>query len=239
MIYPTTEEEKRAFYQAALPGFLEYLRTHMSAIEQVELADTREGIVSFPATQVLGGVQKTVRVPLSLLMSGVDAVVADTEQATEYANEQGDYAKGQGDYAKNQGDYAKEKGDYALEKGNFAKGLYDTISLWYNGTNNNGFKNNAEELKTQVNAWYTAITHSWEQFYTEGAVVDWNEFWSNVLMEWQEWKDEEEARKGILCLDFDYDFENGELVMDFVERDSLSQDMFSFADGDFIIDYNI
>ena len=66
MIYPTTEEEKRAFYAMALPGFLEYLRSHMSAIEQVELASTREGIVSFPATQILGGVQKTVRVPVGI-----------------------------------------------------------------------------------------------------------------------------------------------------------------------------
>ena len=83
MIYPTTEEEKRAFYQAALPGFLEYLRSHMSAIEQVELAETREGIVSFPATQVLGGVQKTVRVPLSLIASVVGEMAEDLQDDFE------------------------------------------------------------------------------------------------------------------------------------------------------------
>lgn len=128
---PTRQEELQAFYQQVLPGFLEYLRSHQSAIEQVELATSKDGIVSFPATQILGGVLKTVRVPLPL-------ITADIDQAEEYAREMGDYAKVQGDYAKAQGNYAKAEGDYADEKGTYAQtqgnaalAAKNTVTSWY------------------------------------------------------------------------------------------------------------
>ena len=79
----------------------------------------------------------------------------------------------------------------------------------------------------------------WEDFYTEGVVPDWDEFWSRVLANWQQWEQEEASRKGILCIDFSYDYDEGELIMDYVERDRLSMDMFSFDNGDFIVDYNL
>ncbi len=140
MIYPTTEEEKRAFYQEVLPGFLEYLRSHMSAIEQVELATVTDGIVSFPATQVLGGVQKTVRVPLSIITDVIDADLEHVKEAARYAQEQGDYAKAEGDYADEQGDYASEQGDYAKEQGNAALAAKDIVTTWYNP-----FRDNVEQ----------------------------------------------------------------------------------------------
>ena len=140
MIYPTTEEEKRAFYQEVLPGFLEYLRSHMSAIEQVELATVTDGIVSFPATQVLGGVQKTVRVPLSIITAVIDADLEQVKEAARYAQEQGDYAKAEGDYAGEQGDYASEQGDYAKEQGNAALAAKDIVTTWYNP-----FRDNVEQ----------------------------------------------------------------------------------------------
>lgn len=140
MIYPTTEEEKRAFYQEVLPGFLEYLRSHMSAIEQVELATVTDGIVSFPATQVLGGVQKTVRVPLSIITAVIDADLEQVKEASRYAQEQGDYAKAEGDYADEQGDYASEQGDYAKEQGNAALAAKNIVTTWYNP-----FRDNVEQ----------------------------------------------------------------------------------------------
>ena len=140
MIYPTTEEEKRAFYQEVLPGFLEYLRSHMSAIEQVELATVTDGIVSFPATQVLGGVQKTVRVPLSIITAVIDADLEQVKEAARYAQEQGDYAKAEGDYADEQGNYASEQGDYAKEQGNAALAAKDIVTTWYNP-----FRDNVEQ----------------------------------------------------------------------------------------------
>jgi len=183
-MYATTEEEKRAFYQDALPGFLEYLRSHMKAIEQVELAVTREGIVSFPATQILGGVQKTVRVPLSLLTAEFDTAISEVEDATDYANaqgdyakakgdyaeEQGDYAKDEGDYAKNQGDYGKAQGDYAKEKGDDAAEIYAAVTQWYN------------PFRDEVEGWYS------------NEVSAWNSFKSGVNNTLADWSDTEAAR---------------------------------------------
>ena len=183
-MYATTEEEKRAFYQDALPGFLEYLRSHMKAIEQVELAVTRERIVSFPATQILGGVQKTVRVPLSLLTAEFDTAISEVEDATDYANaqgdyakakgdyaeEQGDYAKDEGDYAKNQGDYGKAQGDYAKEKGDDAAEIYAAVTQWYN------------PFRDEVEGWY------------DDEVSAWNSFKSGVNNTLADWSDDEAAR---------------------------------------------
>lgn len=92
-----SQEELQQFYVQALPGFLEYLRTHQSRIEDVELATVMTGIKSMPATQTLGGVEKTVRVPLALLVVGINDAEALARQMAEYAREKGDYAKTQGD----------------------------------------------------------------------------------------------------------------------------------------------
>ena len=131
MMYPTTEEEKRAFYQQVLPGFLEYVRSHMSAIEQVELATVKDGIVSFPATQILGGVQKTVRVPLTLLTHDMDAAEQQAREYAAYAKEQGDYAKAQALAVTSAGQYATEQGDYAKAQGNAALSAKNTVTSWY------------------------------------------------------------------------------------------------------------
>lgn len=131
MMYPTTEEEKRAFYQQVLPGFLEYVRSHMSAIEQVELATVRDGIVSFPATQILGGVQKTVRVPLSLLTRDIDEAEQQARDYAAYAKQQGDYAKAQAQAVNAAGQYAEEQGDYAKAQGNAALSAKNTVTNWY------------------------------------------------------------------------------------------------------------
>ena len=168
-IYATTETEKRAFCQAVMPIFLDYLRTHQSAIEQVELATVRDGIVSFPATQILGGVAKTVRVPLSLISSEV-----------------------------------KEMAD----------GVQDDYETW---------------LET--------VQLQWQSFLQAGVAEEWDTFWHDVQANWQTWLEEEDSRKGILCLDFSYDFEDGELVMDYVERDTLTADLFDYNEGDLLINF--
>lgn len=128
---PTTQEELQAFYAQVMPGFMEYVRSHQSAIEQVEIATSKTGIFSFPATQSLGGVLKTVRVPLSLITADVDAEAAYAKAQGDYAKAQGDYAKNQGNYAKNQGDYANEKGTYANTQGAAALAAKNTVMNWY------------------------------------------------------------------------------------------------------------
>lgn len=168
-MYATTEEEKRAFCQAVMPVFLEYLRTHQSAIEQVELATVRDGIVSFPATQILGGVAKTVRVPLALIGQEVRDI--------------------------------------------------------------------ADSVQDDYEAWLETIQLQWTSFLRDGAATDWDEFWREVQANWQTWLEEEDSRKGILCLDFSYDFEEGELLMDYVERDTLTADLFDYDEGDLLINF--
>ena len=88
MIYPTTQEEMQAFIEAAMPAFLEYLRTHQTSIEQVELAQSSVGITSFPAIQNLGGVKKTVRVPLSLINGDSQAAAQQAAEAAARAEQE-------------------------------------------------------------------------------------------------------------------------------------------------------
>ena len=136
----TREEELQAFYVLALPGFLEYLRTHQSRIEDVELATVKDGIVSFPATQTLGGVQKTVRVPLTLLTTSLSQAETLAREEAAYARQQGDYAKAQAEAVSDAGDYAEEQGDYAKAKGDEALAIKNTVTLWYNP-----FRDNVEQ----------------------------------------------------------------------------------------------
>ena len=82
----TNQRELEAFYAAALPGFLEYLRTHGTSVGDVEMATTLEGITSLPARYMLGGVEKTVLAPLSLLTKEVDAQIIACVSATTSAN---------------------------------------------------------------------------------------------------------------------------------------------------------
>lgn len=172
MIYTTTEEEKRAFYQAALPGFLEYLRSHMSAIEQVELAVTKTGIVSFPATQNLGGVQKTVRVPLSLLTADCDLAAEDAREAAAAAE---------------------------------LKEALLTVLI-------RKFIQNPPEVGANRNWWVYDLEH--DQMVDTGKL----------------------AQQLILYIDFDYDFESGELTMEYADVDGRAfiGDMVRFSNGDIV-----
>ena len=90
MIFPTTQEEMQAFIEAAMPAFLEYLRTHQTAIEQVELAQVSDGITSFPAIQNLGGVRKTVRVPLSMINGDAQTAAQQAAESAAHAADEVD-----------------------------------------------------------------------------------------------------------------------------------------------------
>ena len=85
-VFQTNQRELDAFHAAALPSFLEYVRTHGTSVGDVELATTLEGITSLPARYLLGGVEKTVLVPLSLLTKEVDAQIIACVSATNSAN---------------------------------------------------------------------------------------------------------------------------------------------------------
>ena len=182
---PTKQEELQAFYQKALPGFIEYVRTHQSAIEEVELALTKDGIVSFPATQVLGGVQKTVRVPLSLITANVDNAEALCRELAEYARQQGDYALAQALYALEKGDYAGEQGDYAKAQGNAVSQLRSQMSAWYDSFRT-GAENWYGDITASVASWFSGVQSDWSTWFA-ARKQEWNTWFSGVQSDWSTW----------------------------------------------------
>ena len=182
---PTKQEELQAFYQKALPGFIEYVRTHQSAIEEVELALTKDGIVSFPATQVLGGVQKTVRVPLSLITANVDNAEALCRELAEYARQQGDYALAQALYALEKGDYAGEQGDYAKAQGNAVSQLRSQMSAWYDSFRT-GAENWYADITPSVASWFSGVQSDWSTWFA-ARKQEWNTWFSGVQSDWSTW----------------------------------------------------
>lgn len=86
MALQTTQAELEAFYAMALPGFLEYIKSHGTSIDKIEMATTLEGIKSLPALMQLGGVEKTVLAPLTLLTKDVDIQIENCIEATTNAN---------------------------------------------------------------------------------------------------------------------------------------------------------
>lgn len=85
MIY-TTQAELEAICAELYPVFMEYVRTHSSGTGDIELHNSIEGVDSLPANYSLGGVEKIVRVPLSLLTKDVDIQIAACVDATTAAN---------------------------------------------------------------------------------------------------------------------------------------------------------
>lgn len=81
----TSQRELETFYAMALPGFLEYLAAHGTAVDRVEIATTTEGVTSLPARYRLGGVEKNVLVPLDLLTKDVDVQIAACGEAVAKA----------------------------------------------------------------------------------------------------------------------------------------------------------
>ena len=60
----TPQMELEAFCAQLAPVFLEYLRTHGTAVDRIEVATSLEGITALPARYSLGGVEKKVLAPL-------------------------------------------------------------------------------------------------------------------------------------------------------------------------------
>lgn len=82
----TSQIELEALCARLAPVFLEYLRTHGTAVDRIEIAATLDGITSLPARYSLGGVEKNVLAPLSLLTKGVDEAIDSCLGAEAAAN---------------------------------------------------------------------------------------------------------------------------------------------------------
>lgn len=88
----TSHKELLALCDQLAPVFLDYLRTHGTAIDRIEEATSLEGITSLPARYSLGGVEKNVLAPLKLLTKDVDIQTEACKQATAKANTAADNA---------------------------------------------------------------------------------------------------------------------------------------------------
>lgn len=88
----TPQMELEAFCAQLAPVFLEYLRTHGTAVDRIEVATSLDGITTLPARYSLGGVEKNVLAPLKLLTKDVDVQIAACQQATTKANTAADKA---------------------------------------------------------------------------------------------------------------------------------------------------
>lgn len=82
----TSQMELEAFCARLAPVFLEYLRTHGTAIDRIEVATSLDGITTLPARYSLGGVEKNVLAPLKLLTKDVDIQIEVCRQVTLKAN---------------------------------------------------------------------------------------------------------------------------------------------------------
>lgn len=67
--------------------FLEYLRSTGTAVDDIETYESLDGVKSLPARYDLGGVKKTVLVPLDLLTLDVRDRIEESKTATERANQ--------------------------------------------------------------------------------------------------------------------------------------------------------
>lgn len=85
-VLQSNQSELEGFYSKALPGFLEYIQKKTTSVGDVEIATTLDGVKSLPARQELGGVQKTVLVPLSLLSGDGGVAITEAKEAATAAN---------------------------------------------------------------------------------------------------------------------------------------------------------
>lgn len=77
----TAQIELEALCAQLAPVFLEYLRTHGTAIDRIEEVATLDGVTSMPVRYSLGGVEKNVLAPIKLLRAGVDEAIGSCGEA--------------------------------------------------------------------------------------------------------------------------------------------------------------
>lgn len=115
----TTQAELEAFYAKALPGFLEYVRTHSTAVEDVELATDMTGVSSLPCMYDYGGVRKVVRAPLTLIsqevQTNVDEEIEKIQSAANAAVQSANTAAGNANQAADGADDAAKAANSAAQ----------------------------------------------------------------------------------------------------------------------------
>jgi len=89
------------------------------------------------------------------------------EQATADANSAADLANAKAN-----------KADTAADN---ATSIYDTVRTWFNGDNNNGFKNTSE-------SWLSTTQQTWNDWFSNSLATGvrklWNDFWASINSSW-------------------------------------------------------
>lgn len=88
----STQEESQGFSAQLFPFFQEYVRLHSSEISTIERVNSLDGITSLPVHMSLGGVEKTVLIPISLFVGNINSYMQAAEDATTRANAAADRA---------------------------------------------------------------------------------------------------------------------------------------------------
>ena len=83
---------------------------------------------------------------------------------------------------------ALDAADYAEEQGDYAKGIYDTVRSWFNGTA--GFKATAEkwlsDTKTAWDTWFAATKQAWTDWFS-ARKSEWTTWYSGVKTSYDSW----------------------------------------------------
>lgn len=87
MATQTTLQELEALCAILYPVFLDYLKSHSTAVDQIETATTLQGVSTFPVRYTLGGVTKTVLLPIDLLKEVADKAADLANQAAQNATQ--------------------------------------------------------------------------------------------------------------------------------------------------------
>lgn len=143
----TAQIELEALCARLAPVFMEYLRTHGTAVDRIETATTLDGITSLPARYSLGGVEKNVLAPLGLLRAGVDDAIGSCTSATADARAAAagaNAAAAKADKAAEDCDEARQEAEDAALRADEAAGRVDDAIKSANDTVSELLANEAE-----------------------------------------------------------------------------------------------
>ena len=86
--------------------------------------------------------------------------------------------------------YANEQGDYAKTQGANANSIWNTVKSWFNGDNDNGFKETSE-------SWISSTQTAWDNWFSDSLATGvrklWNDFWANINSKWTNFFGEEDG----------------------------------------------
>lgn len=230
----TTEQELQAIVAQLKPYIMEYIRQYSVGVGEIELATTLEGIYSLPALMRIGGVDKIVEAPLTLLRAAVDEVVEECVKAAEAANAAAQTATEAGNNA------VAAVSDLEELKVTLTQAIADASSAAQAA---NTAKDNANtaagSANTAAGKATTAANRATQVADNPPKIGDNGNWWI-----WKESSGKYEdsgilAQGGFILPSFSMDDETN-LIMEFADSDTMSPEMFGYDEttGEFYFNTN-